>query len=253
MNRLPSFIAFVAAAVTIAAAGCGAESDPNAAALHDVEAATRALDRAVGIQTAFITAGNIDTGATTAIIASALLNRVQSEGAGCVTATASDNTVHADFGAGCALATASMHAGGTVDVDVESDKATGVVATFTLADHRRRRAPRRHVGGTTTDGNSFTYASDGLTLDGTTATAPLATAGIAEGGATLSAGHATANGAALVLDAVHQRFAGCFPDEGTATLGALAVTFASDTPQTGNVALSTGKSASLPARSGCPN
>jgi hypothetical protein len=250
VNRLPSFIALV---VVTLAAGCGAGSDPNAAALHDVEAATRALDRAVGIQTAFITSGNIDTGATTAIIASAILNRVQSEGAGCVTATASDNTVHADFGGGCALATASMHAGGTVDVDVESDKVTGVVATFTLAVTVDGAPLAGTFATSTTDGNSFTYASDGLTLDGTTATAPLLTAGIAESGATLSADHASANGAALVLDAVHERFAGCYPDEGTATRGVLAVTFASDTPQTGNVALSTGKSASLPTRSGCPN
>jgi len=252
VKRLPSFIASVVV-VTLAAAGCGAGSDPNAAALHDVEAATRALDRAVGIQTAFLTAGNVDTGATTTIIANALLNRVQSEGAGCVTATASANTVHADFGGGCALATASMHAGGTIDVDVESDKVTGVVATFTLAVTVDGAAVDGTFAATTTDGNSFTYGSDGLTLDGTTATAPLLTAGIADSGAALSAGHATANGAALVLDAVHERFAGCYPDEGTATLGALAVNFASDTPQTGTVALATGKSASLPARSGCPN
>lgn len=252
MNRLPSFAAFVVA-VTLAAAGCGATSDANAPALHDVEAATRALDRAVGIQTAFITAGNIDTGATTTLIASALLNRVQSEGAGCVTATASDNTVHADFGASCALATASMHAGGTVDVDVESDKATGVVVTFTLAVTVDGAPLAGTFAASTSDGNIFSYASDGLTLAGTTATAPLLTAGIAESGASLSADHATANGAALVIDAVHERFAACYPDEGTATLGALGVSFASDTPQTGNVALSTGKSTSLPARSGCPN
>src|SRR5262249_15857380 len=143
--------------------------------LHDVELATRALDRAVGIQTAFVTAGNINTGATTAIIASAILNRVQSEGTGCVTASATDNTVHADFGPSCALATASMHIGGTVDVSVDPDSATGgVVVTLTLAntvDDTGALAGSFAVS--TPDGNVFSYASDALTLDGTSVTAPL--------------------------------------------------------------------------------
>ena len=241
------------ALAALALAGCGPGANPNATTLHDLEAATRAFDRAVGISTAFVTVGNVDTGATPTIIAAALANRVQSEAAGCVAATASDATVHADFGGGCALATASMHAGGTVDVDVAPDMTTGgVTITLALAVTVDGQPLAGALAVSTPNGNSFTYASDGLTVDGTTATAPLLTAGIAGGGATLDAAHATANGVALVLAAVHERFAACYPDEGVATLGTLGVTFASDTPQTGAITLSTGATSTLPARAGCP-
>jgi hypothetical protein len=235
--------------------GCGSPADSNGKTLHDVEAATRAIDRAVGVQTAFVTVGNIDTGATPAIIAGAILNRVQSEAAGCVTATSSssDASVHADFGAGCALATAMMHAGGTVDAVVAPDPAGGVDITLTLAVTVDGQPLSGTLVVATPDGNAFSYAGS-LTLDGTTVTTPLVNAGIAGGGATLAAAHATANGAALALSAVHERFAGCYPDEGTATLGTLAVTFASDTPQTGSIMISTSSSATtLPKRTGCPN
>ncbi|HEX9100804.1 MAG TPA: hypothetical protein VF997_01305, partial [Polyangia bacterium] len=236
-----------------AAVGCGPGGNPNAKPLAELEAATRAFDRAVGLSTAFVTVGNIDTGATPAIIAGAILNRVQSEAAGCVNASSSDATVHADFGAGCALATASMHAGGTVDVAVAPDMTTGgVTITLALAITVDGAPLAGALVLSTANGNSFTYASDGLTVGGTTAAAPLLTAGIAAGGATLDAAQATANGAALVLAAVHERFAACYPDEGTAKLGALGVTFASDTPQTGAITLSTGATATLPLRAGCP-
>ena len=233
------------------AAGCGAPADPNGKTLHDLEAATRALDRAVGVQTAFVTTGNIDTGATPAIIAAAILNRVQSEAAGCVMATASDATVHADFGAGCALATASMHAGGSVDATVAPDPAGGVDVTLALAVTVDGEALAGSFVVTTPNGNAFGYAGT-LTLDGTTVTTPLLNAGIAAGGATVDAAHATANGSALTLAALHERFAACYPDGGSATLGTLGVTFASDTPQTGSVTLSTTKTSTLPARAGCP-
>jgi hypothetical protein len=236
------------------AIGCGAGSDPNASALRDVELATRAFDRAIGVQTAFVVAGNVDTGATPQIIAAAITNRVMSEAAGCVSAAATDATVHADFGGGCALATASMHVAGTVDVVVAPDMTTGgVTITLVFAATVDGAPLQGTLVVSTTNGNSFTYASDdGLSLDGVTATAPLLTAGIAAGGATLDAAHATANGSALVLAAMHERFAACYPDEGAATLGALGVTFASDTPQTGAVTLSTGAGATLPKRTGCP-
>jgi hypothetical protein len=236
------------------AAACGSTTDPNAKPLHDVEAATRAIDRALGIQTAFVTQGNIDTGATTTIIANAILNRVQSEGAGCVTASATDNTVHADFGASCALATASMHIGGTVDVRVDPDAVTGgVTVTLTLAvtvDDGAALAGNLVVS--TPDGTTFSYATDGLTLDGTLVTAPLVNAGISAGGATFDADHATAGGVPLLFAAVHERFAACYPDAGATTLDVLEVDFASDTPQTGAVMLSTGAGATLPKRAGCP-
>ncbi|MCU1278620.1 MAG: hypothetical protein JWM53_2166, partial [bacterium] len=234
-------------------AGCGSPAGSNDPMLHDLEAATRAIDRAIGVQTAFVTAGNIDTGATPAIIAGAILNRVQSEAAGCVTATSSssDASVHADFGAGCALATASMHAGGTVDAAVTADPAGGIDVTLTLALTVDGEALGGSFVVTTPNGNSFSYAGT-LTLDGTTVTTPLVTAGIAAGGATIDASRATANGAALALAALHERFAACYPDGGAATLGALGVTFASDTSQTGSVTLSTGKTTTLPTRAGCP-
>jgi hypothetical protein len=104
----------------------------------------------------------------------------------------------------------------------------------------------------TSNGNSFSYAAT-LTLAGTSVDAPLLHAGVVAGGATLDAPNATANGAPLALAAVHQRFAGCYPDDGVATLRTLGVTFASDTPQTGTVTLSTKKTAQLPKRTGCPN
>src|SRR5205807_632108 len=94
----------------------------------------------------------------------------------------------------------------------------------------------------TPSGSAFSYAGS-LTLDGTTVTTPLVNAGIAGGGATLDASHATANGATFALAAVHERFAGCYPDGGVAMLATLAVTFASDTPQTGSIAISTSSSA----------
>jgi hypothetical protein len=243
------------ALLLVLGSGCGSPADSNGKTLHDVEAATRAIDRAVGVQTAFVTVGNIDTGATPAIIAGAILNRVQSEAAGCVTATSSssDASVHADFGAGCALATAMMHAGGTVDAVVAPDPAGGVDITLTLAVTVDGQPLAGNLVVATPDGNAFSYAGT-LTLDGTTMTTPLVNAGIAGGGATLDAAHATANGTALALGAVHERFAGCYPDEGTATLGTLAVTFASDTPQTGSIMISTSSSATtLPKRTGCPN
>lgn len=241
--------------VPIFAAACGASTDPNAKTLHDVEAATRALDRALGVQSAFVTSGNIDTGATPTIIANALVNRVMSEGAGCVTtAPTTDNTMHADFGADCGLATAGMHIGGTVDGRVDPDATTGgVVVTLQLdVTVDGGAALSGDILVSTPDGNVFTWASDGLTLDGTMMTAPLATGGIASMGATIDVDHGTANGAPLILAAVHQLFFGCYPDDGGATLGTLEVDFASDTPQTGHVMLSTGKGATLPARTGCP-
>jgi hypothetical protein len=239
-------------ALVSAAAGCGSGTNPSSPQLHDIEAATRALNRAIGIQTAFVTTGNIDTGATPQIIANALANRVRAEAAGCVTATVSDVNVHADFGTGCALATASMHAGGTVDATVSADTATGgmtVSLTFAVTVDGQPLAGNLDVS--TPNGNAFSYASSGLTLDGTTTTAPLLTAGIAAGGATLDAAHATANNTPLVLAALHERFAACYPDDGSATLATFAVTFASDTPQTGTVTLASGATTTLPARTGC--
>ncbi|MCU1281082.1 MAG: hypothetical protein JWM53_4628, partial [bacterium] len=203
-------------------------------------------------QSAFVTAGNINTGATPAIVAGALLNRVQSETAGCVTATSSssDATVHADFGAGCALATAMMHAGGTVDAAVTPDPAGGMDVTLTLAVTVDGQALAGDFVITTPDGDVFNYAGS-LTLDGTTVTTPLVTAGVAGGGATIDAAHATANGVAFALAAVHELFFACYPDDGTATLGTLAVGFASDTPQTGSITIGS-STGTLPKRSGCP-
>jgi hypothetical protein len=182
------------------------------------------------------------------------LNRVQSEAAGRVTATSSsaDASVHADFGAGCALATAMMHAGGTVDAVVAPDPAGGMDVTLTLAVTVDGQALAGSFVVATPNGNSFSYGGS-LMLDGTSVGVPLLNAGIAGGGATLDAPHATANGAMLALAAVHERFFACYPDGGVATLGTLGVTFASDTPQSGSVTVSTSSNATtLPSRSGCP-
>jgi hypothetical protein len=248
--------AWVGACVWVGAAlaigGCGAAADPNAAALHDVEAATRAVDRALGIQTAFVTAGNIDVGAPPDVIATSLWGRLMTEAPGCAAATHAGATVHADFGGGCALATASMRVGGTVDAEVQADATTGgVTVTLALGATVDGQALGGSFAVSTPNGNVFTYGGT-LTLDGTTVMAPLVRAGIAGGGATLDVDNATVGGAGFALAAAHQRFAGCYPDGGMATLGALGVAFASETPQTGAVTLSTGKSATLPARAGCP-
>lgn len=243
------------ALAALVAVGCGAGADPHAAAVHDLEAATRAFDRAVGIQTAFVGGGNVDVGATPEIIATALWGRVNTEAAGCVTATHDGNTVHADFGAGCALATAMMHAGGTVDIAVAPDPTGGVTAALTLAATVDGQALAGELDVSTPNGSAFSYAGT-LTLDGTTATAPLVQAGIAGGGATLDAMNATVGAGALVLTTVHERFAGCYPDDGDAALGDVTLAFANDTPETGVATLTTPTSKpsdeSLPKRDKCP-
>ena len=243
-------------AAALVAAGCGAPADPNAGRVHDLEAAVRALDRALGIQTAFITAGAIDVGATPDTIATSLWGRVGGEAAGCVAASHDGATVHADFGGGCALATAMMHAGGTVDVTVAPDASGGVVATLALAATVDGQALGGTLEVTTPNGNVFSYAGT-LTLDGTRVTAPFVRAGIADGAATLDVPNGDVGGGALVLTSVHQRFAACYPDEGTAALGDVDLGFASDTPQTGAVTLTTPsaaqKSTTLPRRAGCPS
>jgi hypothetical protein len=245
MKRLLGVLALVA--------GCGPSANPNATALRQAETATRALDRALGVSTAFVTAGNVDVGATPEIIAAALQNRVMSEAANCVSSAVNGAMVHADFGNGCALATAMMHAGGTVDCTVSPANPSGIDIVCQLA--LTVDASGDKLGGTldifTSDGSAFDYGAM-LTLAGSTLNFPATQNGIAGGGATVSTMNATVDGAAVTLDAVHERFAGCYPDEGTATVGTLGVTFANDTPQSGNVMLSTGATASLPARKGCP-
>ena len=232
------------------AAGCGGASNPNAPALHDVEAAVRAFDRALGISTAFVVSGNVDVTATPEIIANSLYGRVQAEAAGCVSATHSGPTVHADLGGGCTLATASMRAGGTIDLTVGPDPNGGILVALTLAATVDGQALGGSFDVATPNGSAFTYAG-ALTLDGTMASLPLVRAGIASGGATLDAANGKANAAPLGLAAVHERFAGCYPDDGVATVGTLAVTFASDTPQSGS-ATSAGGATLLPRRAGCP-
>lgn len=232
------------------AAGCGSQPDPNTRALHDVEAATRAVDRALGISTALVTAGNVNVGATPEILAGAVENRLLSEAAGCVAETRSGATLHADF-THCALATASMHVGGSVDVAVTAAARGGVDITATLAVTVDGGTLTGNFVISTVNGDAFTYAGT-LSLDGTAVAVPLVNAGIAGGGATMDASNATANGVALTLTAVHQRFAGCYPDDGAATLGALGVSFANATPQSGGVTLAGGGSDTLPVRAGCP-
>jgi hypothetical protein len=250
--------AVAALAACVAAAGCGASSDPNGEKLHDVEAAVRAIDRALGLQTAFITVGNFDTGATVENNATGLWGRVMTEASGCVTATHAGATVHATFATDCMLATASMRAGGTVDIVVDDDPAGGRHALFTVALTVDGQALAGDFEVATPTGQSFTYATTGLTLAGTTVVAPLVKAGIAGGGATLDAANATAGATPataatpFALAAVHQRFGACYPDEGTASLGTLPVTFSSVTPQSGAVTLAGGNSATLPTRTGCP-
>lgn len=242
----------VAVALLIALAGCGGGPSRNAAALKTAELAVRALDRAVGVQTAFVGTSNINTGATPDIIAAALDNRVRSEASGCVQSSHSGPTVHADFGSGCALATALMRAGGTVDAMVQPDPNGGIDVVLTLAATVDGAPLTGSFTTATPDGNVFSYAAD-VTLGGVAATAAALRSGIAAGGATLDATNATANGTALILSALHERFAACYPDDGAVKLGTLGITFASDTPQTGTVTLSTGASDQLPTRSGCPH
>jgi hypothetical protein len=234
------------------AAGCGSPTTKDAPQLREIEVATRAVDRALGLSTALVIAGNVDVGATPDIIAAALVNRLQSEAAGCVNAVNTMNTVHADFGASCALATAMMHAGGTVDLTVTQQMMTSevdIAAQLALTVDDGTLAGSFVI--TTTDGDNFTY-SGMLTLDGVTVNVPLVNAGIGAGGATMDAMKLTADGTAFTLTAVHERFSGCYPDDGVATLGSFAVTFANGTPQDGQVMLDDGSGAALPTRTGCP-
>ncbi len=250
----------------VLAAGCGSSAvDPNVDRLSDLEAALRGIDRAVGVTTAFVFTGIVDTTQPAETIASAIGQRFMSETGGCATVTIAGTMVDVDLGGGCTLASTNQVYKGTVHA--EAQKPTGEVViplTLTLTVDAQPLTGSLEIS--TTDGNVFSYKSD-LTVNTVVhVVTPVLQAGIGAFGSSIDVmgtivgkSVPTAPGLTLMTTGVHQRFAGCYPDDGIAVISAAMVnetiTFASDTPQTGNVMVASGITpivSTLPTRPGCP-
>jgi hypothetical protein len=223
----------------------------------------RALDRAVGVSASFVGTSTIDKTQSESDIALSVYQRVKAETGTCATAMPSGATVMVDFGGGCTLSSGGLVVGGTVSATVTKD-ATQV--TVTLTDALTVDADQEPLAGTLTlttpDGSTWSYAAD-VTLTGVEAKTSALAAGIADQGATLDVKNGSLKGTsgsyAFVLGAVHERFAGCYPDDGMASIGSGAnvysAMFMSDTPQSGDVLFSTASTTmqiALPKRSHCP-
>jgi hypothetical protein len=194
-------------------------------------------------------------------LALAVYQHVKAETNSCVMATPQGSSVHADFGGGCTLGTGALLYGGTVDAVITHPTSATVSVTLTLDGTVDGQPFAGTFVVSTPDGNAFDYAGD-LTLDAAHATYATLSAGVASQGAqgsgmgTLDQPEGTLS---LSLVAVHQRFTGCYADEGEIDLelGGMTVGlgFASGTPQSGTATWAVGKSAPtdvmLPARMGC--
>jgi len=254
-------------------AGCGSSSpDPHTARAADVELATRAVDRALGAATLFVSMGVIAPGMGPDVNAGALHQRVLSETNNCAAAAISGTTLDIDLSAGCTLASTNVVYKGSIHAEV-SQPATGTIQIQATLDLVVDGA--QPLGGTvfltTSDGNTFTYQA-GLTMGAVTVSAPNLRAGIAAFGAQFDIMQGTLTGASgmYTIDAMglHQRFGGCYADDGYLHLSAAMMgmtpaleeywLFSSPVPQTGQVAVGTSptdsapKVFSLPKRMGCP-
>jgi hypothetical protein len=260
----------LAAAATIA--GCGSPPDPDAQRAGDVELSTRAINRALGAETLFISMGVIATNMPANVNASALYQRVMNETNGCANATLSGTSLDIDFGTGCVLASTNVVYQGSLHADVSVPAQGQILVATTLnlvVDGGQPLSGTVNI--TTSDGTTYTYSA-GLTFGGVVVSAPNLQVGIANYGATFNVLSGMLMGAtgvyALTVTGVHQRFAGCYADDGqleimAPTMGMTAAldefwNFMSQVPQNGivNVGLSADdmspKMISLPARMGCP-
>ena len=201
----------------LAACGSGSTSDPLAPRVRVAEGALRAANRALGFSTAFISTGVVNTNTDPATIASALYQRFKAETGTCAQATPTDNMVTVDLGKGCTLATANFVVGGTATVTVNQPMGMPLDVHIELDLTVDGTAVTGTIDCNTTDGNVYTYNIQ-VSADGTTASIPFISAGIAGGGAQLN-GMGTFSGcnttSTVTLDALHQGFASAFPDDGT--------------------------------------
>jgi hypothetical protein len=256
-------LGILVAAVCIA--GCGSSApDPAVARGADVELTTRAIDRALGAGTLFVSMGVIAPNMPADVNASALYQRVMTETNGCAVPTRTGTTLDVDLSAGCTLASTNVVYGGSLHAEVSKPATSTILIQATLdllVDGSQPLTGTLFIQ--TIDGSTFTYQA-GLTLGGVLVSVPNLRAGIASFGATFDA-TGTLTGKTgmytLTISGVHQRFAGCYADDGTVEIAAPMMgmtpaldevwTFASDAPQTGNVAVGT-NTVKLPARTGCP-
>jgi hypothetical protein len=247
-----------------ALAACGSAPDPDVARGGDVELATRALNRGFGASTLLITMGVIDPTQTPETIAAALYQRVLSETNSCAMATRNGAALDVDLGAGCTLASTNVIYGGTLHTEVSKSGSTVLVSSTLSLTVDGGQPLTGLFSFQTSDGNTFTFGAD-LMLGGIEVTAPDLRGSSSDFGAQLDA-TGTLVGATgsymLTATGVHQRFTGCYPDDGQVEITAAPLdefwSFASDTPQDGkaSVGLSTTDNAPktivLPARPACP-
>lgn len=252
-------------------AGCGSPPDPALARAGDVELSTRAMDRALGAATLFLGMGQIAPNMPADINASALYQRVMNETNGCATATRTGASLDVDLGAGCTLASTNVVYAGSMHVDVTKPGTSQIQIAVTfdlLVDMGQSLTGTLNIN--TTDGTSFTFGA-GLTFDGVIITTPMLAVGIADFGAAWNA-TGTIKGKSgmytLTATGVHQRFAGCYPDDGYLEIEAAAMgmtaaidefwIFSSTTPQNGNAQVgvsatdTAARNLALPSRMGCP-
>jgi hypothetical protein len=250
--------------VVLLACGCGPGQDPAAPRLADVEAGVRALNRGVGVTTAFVGTSVIDANATPEIITNALAIYFRANTNNCGKATVTGTGLDADLTAGCTLGTANMLVKGTVRADVS---VTGKTVTIIFKpmltvdiDETLTGSVRVDTSGSLAD---ITYRSD-LRLGAAHVTTIAQKAGVG-GSATILQTGGTLDGAAVMgakITAVslEQRFAACYPESGTLQLVVMGetpsdetFTFDSTTNGTGQVKRNgDGKLIPLPTRTNCP-
>jgi hypothetical protein len=246
------------------ACGCGPGADPAVARLADVELGVRAINRGVGVTTAFIGTAVIDANATPEIITNALAQYFKSNTNNCGTVTTSGTMLDADLSVGCTLGTANMLVKGTVHADLS---VTGKTVTILFkpnvtvdGDQQLTGTVRVDTGGSLAD---IDYRSD-LRLGAAHVTTIQQHAGVAANAATLQTPGTldgeTVMGAKITAASLTQRFAGCYPSEGTLKLVTTqepatdeTFVFDSNTNGTGNVVrMGDNKVLALPTRTNCP-
>jgi hypothetical protein len=247
--------------LALLACGCGPGEDASTSRLADVEVGVRAINRGVGVTTAFIGTGVIDPNATPEIITNALVQYFKANTNNCATATATGTMLDADISAGCTLGTANMLVKGTVHADLS---VTGKTVTIIFkpnltvdGDQQLTGTVRADTNGSTAD---ITYRSD-LRLGAVHVTTIQQKAGVASSAATLQTpgtlDGATVMGGKITATSLTQRFAGCFPSEGSLQLVTADSdeTFVFDSTTNGTgvaVRMADGKALALPTRTNCP-
>jgi hypothetical protein len=170
-----------------------------------------------------------------------------------------NNTVMVDLAGGCTLSTAGFVAGGTATATVRpSPSPLDIHFDYQLT------ADGQMVTGTldanSAPGSTYLYGVNAKTS--ATLAMPAFTAGIAGGGVQISgSGTLTGKKTSMVnVNAVHQRFDGCYPDEGSVRVQDtgvdFTVTFDNGTPSSGQATLNENgadRTVTLPKRTGCPH